>query len=137
MDINKYNVSDTNVCECGHKFDIHEIDKLDTIINKGFYSNIVRTCSLIKCAKCKRETVLLLRQRGQTWEILGIGTPKNAVIPKKVIEAAPRPKIEPKKQTTIENKAEKITSNELICPICKKVCKNQLGFKAHMRSHNT
>lgn len=129
MNIANYNVKDTTKCECGHEFDIHEINGLLPIDNHGFYSNVVRTCSKIYCPKCNKETILLLKQKGQTWEILGIATPKTAEVVKTVKE-------QPKQQAKIENKTEKNTTDELICPICKKTCKNQLGLNAHMRTHN-
>lgn len=129
MNIANYKVKDTTKCECGHEFDIHEINGLLPIDNHGFYSNIVRTCSKIYCPKCNKETILLLKQKGQTWEILGIATPKTAEVVKTVKE-------QPKQQAKMENKTEKNTTDELICPICKKVCKNKLGLNAHMKTHN-
>ncbi len=119
MDISNYNVKDTTKCECGLEFNIHDIDGLKTIDNHGFFSNIARTCSQIRCPKCKKETVLLLRQKGQTWQILGIAT-----------------KIEKKQPMKTENKAQINLSNELVCPICQKACKNKLGLNAHMKTHN-
>lgn len=122
MDIRDYDVKDTTVCECGHRFDIHEIDKLEKISNHGFYSNLVKTCSKIKCPKCKMEILLLLKQKGQTWEIIGIAPKKGQKTEKQA--------------TRIENKTENNLSNELVCSICGKVCKNKIGYNAHMRSHN-
>ena len=132
MDIRNYDVKDTTICECGHKFDIHEINGLLTIDNHGFFSNVVRTCSHIYCPKCKKETILLLKQRGQTWEILGIATPKTA----EVVKTVKTVKEQPKQQAKMENKAEKNISNELVCPICNKVCKSKIGLNAHMKTHN-
>jgi len=129
MDIRNYDVKDTTKCECEHEFDIHEINRLLPIENHGFYSNIVKTCSLINCPKCNKETLLLLKQKGQTWEILGIANPKETNIQKQIIT-------ESIEQTTIENNEEKNTTDELICPICKKVCRNKLGLNAHMKTHN-
>ncbi len=125
MDISKYIVKDTTKCECNHQFDIHEINKLENITNHRFYSNTVKTCSVIKCPKCGKETVLLLKQKGQTWEIIGIAVKEEL-----------QKSLSVPKQTTIENKTENNTSNELICPICGKVCKNKSGLNAHMRTHN-
>ena len=120
-----YNVQDTTKCTCGHKFNIHDIDGLVPIDNHGFYSNIVKYGSHIHCPKCYKETVLLLKQKGQTWNILGIAVKKeqNQEIPKK-------------QPTTIENKTVSNTSNEIICPICQKVCKSKIGLNAHMKTHN-
>lgn len=124
-----YNVEDTTKCTCGHKFNIHDIDGLVPIDNHGFYSNIVKYGSHIHCPRCYKETVLLLKQKGQTWNILGIATPKTLLF--KEIEEQ-----EQKLDTTIENKTVSNTSNEIICPICQKVCKSKLGLNAHMKTHN-
>ena len=120
-----YNVEDTTKCTCGHEFNIHDIDGLVPIDNHGFYSNIVKYGSHIHCPKCYKETVLLLKQKGQTWNILGIAVKKeqNQEIPKK-------------QPTTIENETVSNTSNEIICPICQKVCKSKIGLNAHMKTHN-
>jgi hypothetical protein len=123
MDITNYNVKDTIKCECKHEFDIHEINGLLPIDNHGFYSNIVKTCSKVYCPKCNKETLLLLKQKGQTWEILGIATKKEDE--SKLI-----------RQELIENKEEKDTKQEFICPVCQKVCKNKLGLNAHIKTHN-
>lgn len=136
MNIANYNVKDTTKCECGHEFDIHEINGLLPIDNHGFYSNVVRTCSKIYCPKCNKETILLLKQKGQTWEILGIATPNEISVEETTTETELNKQHDERVQTTIENKTENKLSNELICPICKKTCKNQLGLNAHMRTHN-
>ena len=98
-----YNVEDTTKCTCGHEFNIHDIDGLVPIDNHGFYSNIVKYGSHIHCPKCYKETVLLLKQKGQTWNILGIAVKKeqNQEIPKK-------------QPTTIENETVSNTSNEIM-----------------------
>ncbi len=122
MDISNYNLKDTTKCECGHEFDIHEINGLLNIDNHGFFSNIVKTCSLVNCPNCNKETVLFLKQKGQTWQILAIGikdSEENITI-----------------ETTIENNKENNANNELICPICKREFKNKIGLTSHMRTHN-
>lgn len=121
----EFNVEDTTKCTCGHKFDIHNINGLVSIDNHGFYSNAVKYCSKIKCPKCNKETILLLKQKGQTWEILGIATKKEQ-----------KQEIPKKQTTTIENKTVSNVSNEFICPICQKVCKSKIGLNAHMKTHN-
>lgn len=136
MNITEYNVKDTTKCECGYQFDIHDINGLQIISNHGFYSNIVRTCSQIHCPKCKRETVLLLKQKGQTWEILGIATPKVEEKPIQAIKPAKKQETPKKQATTIENKTVSNSGNEFICLTCKKVCKSRIGLNAHMKTHN-
>ena len=124
-----YNIEDTTKCVCGHNFNIHDIDGLVPIDNHGFYSNVVKYGSHIHCPQCYKETVLLLKQKGQTWNILGIATPKTLLF--KEIEEQ-----EQKLDTTIENKIVSNTNNEIICPICQKVCKSKIGLNAHMKTHN-
>ena len=132
-----YNVEDEKRCECGYNFDIHDIDGLVSIDNHGFYSNAVKYCSHIHCPQCYKETVLLLKQKGQTWDILGIATPKTLLFEEpKAQEPKKEIKVEPKIEPKVENKTENIAGNELICPVCKKVCKSRIGLNAHMKTHN-
>ena len=128
MDITNYTVKDTTICKCGHEFDIHEINGLLQIDNHGFYSNIVKTCSKIHCPKCNQETILLLKQKGQTWEIMGIATPKEIDTQKQIITKLVE-------QVSNKNEEENL-SNEFVCPVCKKTCKNKQGLNAHIKTHN-
>lgn len=107
MDISNYNLKNTTKCECGHQFDIHEINGLINIDNHGFFSNIVKTCSLVHCPNCNKETVLFLKQKGQTWEVLALGV-----------------------QDSIEK------NNEFVCPTCQREFKSKIGLTSHMRTHN-
>lgn len=133
MDISNYNLKDTTKCECGHEFDIHEINGLLNIDNHGFFSNIVKTCSLVHCPKCNKETVLFLKQKGQTWEILAIGV-KDIKENNVALEATKEKNVA--FEATIENKEKNNLNNELICPICKREFKNKIGLTSHMRTHN-
>ncbi len=125
-----YDIQDTLKCECGHEFDIHDINSLIPITNNGFYSNIVRNCSEIHCPKCNKKTVLLLKQKGQTWQILGIATPK--VI---MFEDNLKTVMSNDIQVESQNNENEI-NQEFICPVCKKACKNKIGLNAHMKTHN-
>ena len=132
-----YNIVDEKRCECGHIFNIHDIDGLVPIDNHGFYANAVKYCSNIHCPQCYKETVLLLKQKGQTWDILGIATPKVLLFEEpKIQEPKAEVKVEPKIEPKIEIKTVSDVSNELICPVCNKVCKSKVGLNAHMRTHN-
>ena len=120
LNFKNYNIQDTIDCECGYKFNLKDITKLEKINNHGFFSNIVKHYSQTVCPNCKKETILLLKQKGQTWEIISIANKKSNT----------------ENQTKIQNKDENINNQEFICPECKKVCKSQLGLNAHLKTHN-
>ena len=124
MNLKDYEIKKTTTCECGHDFNIKDFVKLNRINEHGFYSNQVQHYSPAICPKCKKEVILLLKQKGQTYVVIDIATKKNENTKNIVTEPT----------SIIETKNE--TSNEFICPQCKKVCKNQLGLNAHMRTHN-
>ena len=120
-----FNVKDFDIkgkitCDCGHEFTMKDFIELKTINHAGFYGNIVKYYSPSKCPECNKDTILLLQQAGQTYKIIDIATKKQQ-----------NECTEPTKQ--IEKEIE--TVQEFICPECKKVCKNQLGLNAHLRTH--
>lgn len=121
FNIENLEIKNSIKCECGHEFKLKDMTELKRINQSGFYSNIVKHYSNSKCPGCRKDTILLLKQKGQTWEILNIATIKN-------------------NKTNVEETYSKIeqknnTIQEFICPVCKKVCKSQLGLNAHMRAH--
>lgn len=119
MIINKdYEIKDSVICNCGHKFTLRDVNGLEPLDQHGFFANIVKNCSVTNCPECGLETILLLKQRGQTWDILGIAAAKDGI-----------------SQATIQNKTEKEKNEEFICPECQKVCKNKVGLIGHMRTH--
>ena len=131
LDIKEFKIQDSIKCECGHEFSLKDITDLRTINEHGFYANIVKHCSYTKCPNCYKETLLLLRQKGQTWEILNTAVPKVEV---EMEQENIKNNINAE-GTTSQNNEEKENTQEFICPECKKVCKNQLGLNAHMRTH--
>ncbi len=124
MDIKDYKIKRTTICECGHEFTIKDFVELNRINEHGFYSNQVQHYSPAICPECKKEVILLLKQKGQTYVVVDIATKKEEK--RKDIFTEPISTIGDIKEI----------SNEFICPQCKKVCKNQLGLNAHMRTHN-
>lgn len=118
MNIKDFEIENTTKCKCGHDFTLQDITELKVIDEHGFYGNIVKHCSLTKCPVCNKETLLLLRQKGQTWEIISRAVKKAESETNKI---------------NIEE--EKNINKEFICPECKKVCKSQLGLSTHMRTH--
>lgn len=123
-------IKNTTICECGREFVITDIQKLERIDNKNFYSGVVKHYSKAICPKCGKEVILLLKQVGQTYKVLNIAENIETLI-EKDNEKIENPYIE----TTIDNNETNIESNELICPVCKKECKNKSGLTAHMRTH--
>lgn len=125
-------IKNTTVCDCGREFVITDIKKLERIDDKNFYSGVVKHYSKAICPECGKEVLLLLKQVGQTYKILNIAE----------IETIEE-KAERMVDTIItaiaetENKEVKTENNELICPVCKKECKNKSGLTAHMRTHET
>lgn len=111
----------TTKCNCGHEFTLKDITTIKDIKEHGFYGGVVKDYSECKCPNCSRETILLLVQKGQTWEILNTAVRKSEQ--------------NPTETTTIENGEEKNINEEFICPECKKVCKNKIGLTAHLRTH--
>lgn len=119
MDIKNYNIKGTPKCDCGHNFTIQDYIELKSLNVPGFYGNNIKHYSPAKCPNCNKEVLLLLKQAGQTYKIIDIATKKEIV-----------------KVPTIENEAQKETIQEFICPVCKKVCKSQIGLNSHIKTHN-
>ena len=119
MEIRDYDIKGTTKCECGHEFTMKDFQNLNRINQHGFYANNIKHFSPAICPDCKKEVILFLKQKGQTYVIVDIATKKDDVA------TLPTNPIEEKEQQ----------SQEFICPDCKKVCKNQLGLNAHMRTH--
>ena len=113
-----FNIKNANHCECGHELHINDITELKKINNPGFFGNIVKYCSYTNCPECGKEIALFLKQIGQTWKIMAVGTKKD-------------------NEESIQNEAEKknILDNEFICDICGKVCKSQIGLNSHIKTH--
>lgn len=123
-------IKNTTVCDCGREFVITDIQKLERIDNKNFYSGVVKHYSKSICPNCGKEVILLLKQVGQTYKVINIAEKVETLIENKE-ESTENNQIE----TTIDNNETNIESNELICPVCKKECKNKSGLTAHMRTH--
>lgn len=123
-------IKNTTVCDCGREFVITDIQKLERVDDKNFYSGVVKHYSKAICPECGKEVILLLKQVGQTYKVINIAEKVETLIENKE-ESTENNQIE----TTIDNNETNIESNELICPVCKKECKNKSGLTAHMRTH--
>ena len=114
---NKLELRANTKCDCGYEFTLKDITGINRINQHGFYGNLVKDYSPTVCPKCKKEYILLLKQKGQTWEIVNIATvPQN---------------------TTNEIEKENNEIQKFVCPQCGMICKSQLGLNSHLRSHQS
>lgn len=132
LNFENYNIKNNIKCDCGRDFDIHDITKLEPLNQHGFYGGIVNNFSHAVCPVCHRKAILLLLQKGQTWEIL------NIAVPKEQVKTVAKPINVIKKNETVKDTVDTVdTVNDgLTCSICGKVCKSKSGLTAHMRTHN-
>ena len=142
VDVKELRIINQKDCRCGyHEFTLEDVKGIEQLQDAhGFYGNLVKHYSKVICPECGKETILLLKQIGQTWEIMNTAISANEIV-------IDKPKTEMSKQIitkTIENAIEQAEnkneqknnlSQEFICPVCKKVCKNKIGLNAHMRTH--
>lgn len=150
IDVKELRILNQKDCRCGyHEFTLDDVKSVDLLKDShGFYGNLVKHYSKVICPECGKETIALLKQVGQTWEIMNTAINANEI----VIENSQNANIEEDasyteqdalvqltenatEQTEIKNKKENNQSQEFICPECKKVCKNKVGLTAHMKIH--
>ena len=150
MDLKGYEVRNTTKCECGHEFVIKDMKKLQRIENDDkFYGGLVKHFDEIKCPVCGRDTMLFIKQQGQTYVVKDIAQRKEQIEPiaemqeqshtdNEVAETKANTNQElQENNTNIEpNINESNPSNEIICPVCKKSFKNNSGLSRHMLTHN-
>lgn len=118
---NNYEIIQSTQCDCNYKFTLNDIDKIQKVKEHGFYGNNIKHISNIKCPNCKKYRALLLKQKGQTWQIVAVGFLKDI--------------LENTESDNSDIDKKKNTSNEFICKVCGKVCKSQLGLNAHLKIH--
>lgn len=140
-------IKNTTVCDCGREFVITDIEKLERIDDKNFYSGVVKHYSKATCPNCGKEVILLLKQVGQTYKVINIAEYEHltADFSNETIENNEETLHKTEQNiahnetasitTNIENNEVNTESNELICPVCKKECKSKPGLTAHMRTH--
>lgn len=127
--IEEYDIKNTIKCDCGYEFTINDMTDLRRINKEAFYSNVVKHYSQTKCPNCNKETLLFLKQVGQTYKVIDIAINNNNN----------EENITTENVTTSyesQNKEETSLGNELICPVCKKECKSLIGLNSHMKTHN-
>lgn len=123
----EYDVKNQITCDCGYEFTLKDMQELEKINQPGFYGNVVNHYSHAKCKNCGKEVLLFLKQAGQTWKIIDTAEEhkKATTVSTQTVEKEPSKVIE----------KENNSSNEFICEVCGKVCKNQLGLNSHMKTH--
>lgn len=128
IDVKEIHVLNTKKCSCGYEFSLKDFTKLENLSDThGFYANIVKHYTMAKCPVCHKETILLLKQKGQTWEVMNTA---------KFIDVTDTNVGNLKSTATIDLKEQTNLKQEFICPVCKKVCKNKIGLNAHMKIHS-
>jgi uncharacterized protein YbaR (Trm112 family) len=126
IDVKEIHVLNTKKCNCGYEFTLKDFTKLENLTDThGFYANIVKHYTMAKCPVCHKETILLLKQKGQTWEVMNTAKFTNESDTVTTTE-----------QATIDLKEQTDLKQEFICPVCKKVCKNKAGLNTHMKVHS-
>lgn len=143
IDVKELEILNRTTCKCGHEFTLKDIKSVEFLQDAhGFYGNLVKHYSKVICPKCNKEIIVLLKQVGQTWELMNTAIIKgkqdanNEENASYIEEEAQVQLIENNpERTEIENKEENNQSQEFICPECKKVCKNKVGLTAHMKTH--
>lgn len=114
MDLKDYKIKNTTKCECGYEFTIHDMKKLQRIPDNNFYGGIVKHIDEITCHNCGKDTLLFLKQTGQTYIVKDIAQKDTLVI---------------------EDNKEITSNNEIICPVCERSFKNKSGLAIHIKTH--
>lgn len=122
IDVEEIKILNGIDCECGkHEFTLKDLKRLEQLTDThGFYGNIVKYYSETICPECGRNVILLLKQRGQTWEIM------NTAVRNQVSESD---------VTVVVSDEEKETSNKVCCPVCQQGFKSKAGLSSHMKIH--
>lgn len=131
MNYHGYELENGQTCKCGYEFKINDITKLQRIPEKDLYGGIVKHLSETKCPICKRETLLLLKQQGQTYIIKGIAQKEL----QKVDNNTPTVTKEVTEEPKTNSEESETTNNETTCPVCKRKFKTKSGLTSHMKTH--
>ena len=137
IDVKELRILNQKGCRCGYyEFTLEDVKSVDMLQDAhGFYGNLVKHYSEVKCPECGKETILLLKQIGQTWEIMNTAIGLNEIVIDNNKSDNENMEELQKEQTLIENKQENNSSEEFICSECGRAFKNKSGLNSHMRTH--
>lgn len=127
----EYEVKSKTTCDCGYQFTLQDMEELKRINQPGFYGNVLKHYSHAKCKQCGKDVILLLKQVGQTYKIIDIACENVQKQQENSSKNAQTNANQP--NTAIEENND--SSKEFVCPICEKVCKNQIGLNSHLKTH--
>lgn len=122
MDLQEYKIKNSIKCDCGYEFTIRDMTELKRINDNKFYGGNIKHISETHCPICLRETILLLKQVGQTYKVIDIAQ-KDKQIFKDNAE-----------QMKVDSNESNTDSNERTCPNCKKVFKTKQGLAVHSKT---
>lgn len=161
IDVKELQILNTTKCECGHEYSLKDFTNLEMLQDAhGFYANLVKHYCITKCPECGANRILLLKQKGQTWEVINTAILKSDMKKCENITENDSKNVEIQQnevitsngetaedfsgehlennsdeQTTIENETENNQTQEFICPECGRVCKSQIGLNSHIKTH--
>lgn len=123
MDLQDYKIKNSITCDCGYEFTIKDMTELKRINDSKFYGGNIKHVSETKCPICNTDTILFLKQSGQTYVIKDIAQKDSSSINSNTAE-----------QTQIDSNESNTNSNELICQSCKRVFKTKQGLAVHAKT---
>lgn len=137
MNLQDYKIKNSTKCDCGYEFTIKDMTELKRINDSKFYGGNIKHVSATHCPLCLRNTLLLLKQVGQTYKVIDIAQKDRATIEAKTITVDENANvitdnnIEQTQKSSNESNTE---SNECICPNCKRVFKTKQGLAVHAKT---
>ena len=156
MELQDYIIKNSTKCKCGYVFAIKDMKKLQRL-SAPIYGGAVKHVDEIQCPKCGKNTLLLIKQQGQTYIVKDIAqkpddnTKNNTHFSNDKIEEVTQFSNESDENhekciseelsagntesDIIENKTSNKTSNEIICSVCGRSFKNKSGLTLHIKTH--
>ena len=123
MDLQDYKIKNSTKCDCGYEFTLHDLTELKRINDNRFYGGNIKHISKTKCPNCNTNTILFLKQAGQTYVLRDIAQRDRQAINSDTVE-----------QTQISSNESNTNSNELTCQSCKRVFKTKQGLAVHAKT---
>ena len=137
MNLQDYKIKNSTKCDCGYEFTIRDMTEFKRINDNKFYGGNIKHVSETHCPLCLRNTLLLLKQVGQTYKVIDIAQKDRATIEAKTITVNENANVitdNSIEQTQISSNESNTESNECICPNCKRVFKTKQGLAVHAKT---